>query len=75
MFFLYVKNQSQFYNQVKNVATEQQNLPLFIFSKNFIFISRFGRLKKIVDFLKVLLRPKTPPPQKKNVDTQTLLNW
>lgn len=71
MFFLYVKNQSQFYNQVKDFATEQQSLPLFIFSKNFIFISRFGRLKKIVDFLKVLLRP--PPP--KNVDTQTLLNW
>lgn len=52
MFFLYVKNQSQFYNQVKDFATEQQSLPLFIFSKNFIFISRFGRLKKLLIFKK-----------------------
>lgn len=38
MFFLYVKNQSQFYNQVKNVATEQQNLPLFSSQKtSFLF--------------------------------------
>lgn len=35
---LYVKNQSQFYNQVKNVATEQQNLPLFSSQKtSFLF--------------------------------------